>query len=171
MFIESGKTYRCHLLRETYREDGKVKHRTLTNLSHCSDAEIETFRLALKHKGDLVDLASIEDVIARQGRRIGAVSCLNTIAERIGLTKAIGYHRQGRLGLWQVIARCMGQGSRLATVRLAQSHSACDVLGIGAFNEDDLYGNLAWLSEHQEAIEGRLFRRHCEERAPQLFLI
>ena len=170
MFIESGKTYRCHLLRQSFRQNGKVKHRTLANLSHCSDEEIAAFKLALKHKGNLADLGSIEEISAKQGKRIGAVLCLNTIAERIGLSKALGYHRQGRLALWQVLARCIGQGSRLGVVRLAESHSACDLLGLDAFNEDDLYGNLAWLSEHQEAIERRLFRRCYGSVKPQLFL-
>ena len=59
MFVDSsvtrlnGKDYQRHLLRETYREDGKVKHRTLANLTHCKPEEVEAIRLALKHKGDL----------------------------------------------------------------------------------------------------------------------
>ncbi len=54
-------------------------------------------------------------------------------------------------------------------VRLAQSHAACDILGLEAFNEDDLYGNLACLSERQEAIEKR-FRQRYGNAPPQLFL-
>jgi hypothetical protein len=46
----NGKTYQRHLLRESYREDGKVKNRTIASLSHCTFAEIEAIRLALKHK-------------------------------------------------------------------------------------------------------------------------
>jgi hypothetical protein len=42
-----NKTYRCFLLRETYREGGKVKNRTLANLSHGTPREIEAIRLAL----------------------------------------------------------------------------------------------------------------------------
>ena len=59
MFVDSsvtrlnGKDYQRHLLRETYREDGKVKHRTLANLTHCKPEEVEAIRLALRHKGDL----------------------------------------------------------------------------------------------------------------------
>jgi hypothetical protein len=46
----NGKTYTRHLLRETYRENGKVKHRTLLNLKNCSDAEIAALKLALPRK-------------------------------------------------------------------------------------------------------------------------
>lgn len=64
----------------------------------------------------------------------------------------------------------LDQGSRLSAVRLAESHAACDVLGLRPFNEDDLYGNLAWLSQRQEVIEKRLFRQRYSSVAPQLFL-
>jgi len=75
--------------------------------------------------------------------RIGAVPPLKAIAERIGLAKALGNHRQGRLALWQVLARCIDQDSRLSAVRLAESHAASDLLGLDAFNEDHLYSPLA----------------------------
>ena len=102
--------------------------------------------------------------------RIGAVFCLNTVADRIGLSGALGHHRQGKLALWQVMARCIDQGSRLSAVRLAENHGVCDVLGLETFNEEHLYSNLAWLSEQQEAIEKRLFRLRYGKATPQLFL-
>ena len=154
---QRGKSYPRHLLRESFRENGKVKHRTLANLSHCTDEEIAALKLALKHKVNLANLGSIAEVKAKQGMRIGAVLCLKAMAERIGLTKALGYHRQGRLALWQVLARLIDQGSRLSAVRLAESHAACDLLGLDVFNEEHLYSNLAWLAEQQEVIEKRLF--------------
>ena len=48
-----GKTYTRHLLRESYRANGKVLHRTIANVSHCSTAEIAALRLALRYKEDL----------------------------------------------------------------------------------------------------------------------
>ena len=98
-----GKAYCRHLLRESFRENGKVKHHTLVNLSHCTDGEIAALKLAFKHKGNLTELVSIEEIAAKQGMRIGAVFCLKAIAERIGLAKAPGYDREGRLTLWQVL--------------------------------------------------------------------
>ena len=116
--IQRGKAYRRHLLRESFREEGKVKHRTLANLSHCSDEEIAALKLALKHKGNLAPLGSIEEIETKQGMRIGAVFCLKALAEEVGLAKALGYHRQGRLAFsprrvseWQVLARLIDQGS------------------------------------------------------------
>ena len=53
------------------------------------------------------------------------------LAKEIGIAEALGPSRQGRLAMWQVIARVVDQGSRLSAVRLATSHAACDVLGFG----------------------------------------
>jgi transposase len=105
-----------------------------------------------------------------QGMRIGAVFCLQAVATRLGLVKALGTDRQGKLALWQVLARLIDQGSRLSAVRLAESHGVCDILGLNAFNEDHLYGNLSWLSEHQEDIEQRLFKQRYGAVPPRLFL-
>ncbi|MBM4286328.1 MAG: IS1634 family transposase, partial [Deltaproteobacteria bacterium] len=165
-----GKTYRRHLLRESYREAGKVKHRTIANLSHCSEEEIAAIKLALKHKSDLALLGSLKDISLQQGSRIGAVFSLQVVAERLGLVKALGYQRAGKLALWQVFARLIDQGSRLSAVRLAESHAACDILGLDTFNEDHLYQNLAWLATNQEEIEQRLFRQRYGSEPPQLFL-
>lgn len=167
---QSGKKYRRHLLRESFRENGKVRHRTIANLSHCTEEEISAIKLALKNKGTLTQLTSIEAVKTKQGMRVGAILSLKAIADRIGLPRALGNDRQGRLALWQVLARLIGQGSRLRAVRLAESHAACDILGLDAFNEDHLYGNLAWLSEKQEGVEKRLFRQRYGNEPPQLFL-
>ena len=153
----NGKTYQRHLLRESYREGGKVKHRTIANLSPCSAEEVEAIRLALRHKGELeMMIAERPALHLRQGLSVGAVWTVYDVARRFGIEAALGDTRAGRLALWQVIARVIAQGSRLSAVRLAGSHAACDVLGLGGFNEDDLYENLDWLCERQEAIEKRL---------------
>jgi transposase len=169
-YTQGGKTYTRHLLRESYREGGKVKNRTHANLSHCSEEEIAAIKLALKYKSNLALLGSIEDVQVEAGSRVGAVFCLHMIAQRIGLTKVLGRGQEGLLALWQIYARLIDQGSSLSAVRLAESHAACDILGLESFNEDHLYDNLAWLCERQESIEKALFRLKYGESVPQLFL-
>ena len=167
---QRGKTYTRHLLRQSYRQDGKVKKRTLANLSHCTEEEIAAIKLALQHKDELSVLGTVDDVTVVEGHRVGAVFCLNAIAHRLGIPEGLGAHRQGRLALWQVLARLIDQGSRLSAVRLAARHAVCEILGLNAFHEDHLYQNLAWLAERQTAIEQRLFRRHYGAAPPQLFL-
>jgi hypothetical protein len=160
MYIETSHScgkYTRHLLRESFREGAKVKHRTIANLSGCSTEELEAMRLALKYKGDLTALGSVRsDIGLRQGVSVGAVWVVYDLARQLGVVDALGPSREGRLALWQVIARVIDQGSRLSAVRLAMSHAACEVAGLEGFNEDDLYGNLDWLEQKQEGIEERL---------------
>ncbi len=165
-----NKVYVRHLLRSSYRENGKVKHTTIANLSSCSDDEIAALKLALKHKGKLTSLASLDDIETSLGKCIGAVWTLNTIAERLGIMKALGNDSPAKLALFQVIARCADQGSRLSAVRFAMSHALCEILGIKKLDEEDLYENLAWLAEHQEEIEKKLFALRFPKAAPTLFL-
>jgi transposase len=170
----NGKVYTRVLLRQSYREDGKVKHRTIANLSKCSPEEIAAIKLAFEHKHDLESLAASTarrtDFTLRQGPSIGAVAVLQGLAAELGITAALGDDRQGKLALWQIIARAIDQGSRLSAVRLAGCHACCDLLELDAFNEDHLYANLAWLSENQAAIELRLFEKTHPSGKPPLFL-
>ena len=69
----NGRTYQRVLLRESYRQNGKVKKRTLANLSACSPGEIEAIQLALLHKHNLAQLGSVEqDLTVQQGPSVGA---------------------------------------------------------------------------------------------------
>lgn len=169
--------YRRVLLRTSFREAGKVKHRTLGNLSDCSDVEINAVKLALQFKGQLSELihrgqaaqsAALEPqnpVSAvgalpklRQGPSVGAVLALKQVAEETGVAQALGSESDGMLALWQVIARALEQGSRLSSVRLARDIQAqASLPGLPDFTEDDLYDNLAWLTKNQQRIENAVF--------------
>src|SRR5216683_253051 len=165
------KTYTRHLLRESYHANGKVLHRTIANVSHCSAAEIAALRLALRHKEDLEHLGNIQDAITlKQGLSFGAVWTVYHVARRLGIEQALGTTREGKLALWQVIARVIDQGSRLSAVRLAMSHPACDILGLGSFDEDALDEKLDWLAGAQAAIEDRLFAQRTKAKPINLFL-
>ena len=168
--VQNGKTYIRHLLRTSYRENGKVKNRTIASLGECSEAEITAIKLALKHKNNLSVLSAKKfDVETTQGVSIGAVWLLFDMAKQLGIVKALGNTISGKLALWQVIARIIDQGSRLSAVRLATRHAITAVLGLDKFDEDDLYANLDWLTRNQEEIENKLFAQ-TKNKAEQLFL-
>lgn len=167
-----GKIYKgAVLLRESYREDGKVRNRTIANLSDCKREEIEAIRLALKHKGDLTVLGSKQDVELKEGPSVGAAWAVYSVARELGIERALGTGREGKLALWQVMARVIEQGSRLSATRLARTTAACDILGLReGFDENGLYENLSWLCENQEKIEQKLLRMRRKGVAPELFL-
>ncbi len=167
-----NKIYNSILLRESYREGGKVKKRTIANLSHCSREEIEAIKLALKCKGNLAQLIDMgKDIKLEQGLCVGAVWALYRCAERLGIVKALGSTVEGRLALWQVLARVIMQGSRLGSVRLAKQHAVLEVLGFRrGFDENDLYDNLKWVAKNQEKIESRLLKARGKKGEIKLFL-
>lgn len=166
----NGKNYTRYLLRQSYREQGKVKHRTLANLSSCSREEIDAIRLALRHKHDLTHLGAVHDQIRlQQGLSLGALWLVYDIARQLGIVHALGTTRAGKLALWQVMARVIDQGSRLSAVRLAGRHAVCDVLSLTKFDEDDLYDNLDWLCKQQSTIEDRLATKRGQQDQPAVF--
>ena len=182
-----GTSYRRVLLRTSFRENGRVRHRTLGNLSGCSEQEVNAVRLALKHKDQLAGLLAAAAVGSQapapgpsgagepegpftQGPSVGAVAVLRGIAEQMGIVAALGNDKQGRLALWQVIARALDQGSRLSAVRLARDLGAPCILGLPDFDEDSLYANLAWLHKRQHGIEESLFAQRYAKGRPTLYL-
>jgi hypothetical protein len=167
----NGKIYQSIYLRESYREGHSVRKRNIANLTHCDPQEIAAIELALQFKGNLAALGSLDKIQLSQGPSVGAVWVIVETARRLGIDQALLGGFAGRLALWQVVARVLEQGSRLSAVRLAQVHAACDVLSIRrGFDENDLYANLSWLSEHQEGIEKRLFAKRRGQQKPELFL-
>ena len=97
--IGKARSYPRYLLRTSYRENGKVKHKTIANLSACSEDEIQAIKLALKHKKDLSVLGTVKSIKTVLGKRLGAVWALGVIAERLGRSKALGAGQGGKPAL------------------------------------------------------------------------
>ena len=171
-YTRNGKTYRRVLLRNSYRENGKVRHDTLANLSTCSDEAIEAIKLGFKNKNQLDTLkANGKPVKAEQGLQVGGVWVLWKLAQRLGVAQALGQTGEALLCLWLVFATLIAQGSRLSAVRLAQRHAVCDRLPLNSFHEDHLYAAMDWLAEQQDVIERQLFKQHYGRgEAPVLYL-
>ena len=94
------------------------------------------------------------------------------MADDIGLSAALGKSELGKLALFLVLARIGHQGSRLSAVRWARDHAVAEVLGLGEFDEKDLYNALDDLCAHQEKIEKALFRQYLDRNGapPSLVL-
>lgn len=147
---------------ESFRSHGQVKSRTLANLSHWRPARIEALRRDFDH------LATE----ATSGLIFALLFALKHIADQLGLTTALGKTRLAKLALFLVLARVAHHGSRLSAVRWAQDHAVAEVLGLGSFDEDDLYAALDDLCARQVRIEQLLYRQYLKRRSgpPALFL-
>ena len=154
------------LLRESYREDGKVRKRTLCNLSDWPKAHIEGLRGVLK--GGTVIPAEREAFIITRSLPHGHVGAALGTAHRIGLDRILGPdgNRCRDLVLAMIVGRILDPASKLAAARALSPATATSslgtVLGLGEVDEDELYAALDWLLERQPAIETALARRHLK---------
>lgn len=155
------------LLIEGYRENGKVKHRTLANLTHWPKMLVTEFEKLLQ--GGKV--SSLEELRHRQGKSCGGLIACLQLCKALGISKALGAGRYGLLSILLVLGRILSPGrSRLGLVKWAENQAVEEVLGIKSFNEEHLYRTLQWLAETQEDIEQKLFKiRHKEVREIYLY--
>jgi len=154
------------LLRESYREDGKVRKRTLCNLSDWSKAHIEGLRGVLK--GGTVIPADREAFTITRSLPHGHVAAALGVAHKIGLDRILGPegNRCRDLVLAMIVGRILDPASKLAAARALSPATATSslgtVLGLGEVDEDELYTALDWLLERQPAIETALARQHLK---------
>ena len=152
------------LLRESYREGGKVKKRTLLNLSDWPQDRIAGFRMLLK--GGTVIPSDQQAIAIIRSLPHGHVAAALGTARKIGLDRLLGPdgNRCRDLVLALVVSRLLDPGSKLAAARALSpdtaSSSLGEQLGLGMVDEDELYTALDWLAVRQPAIEAALAKYH-----------
>jgi DDE family transposase len=152
------------LLRESYREGGKVRKRTLCNLSDWPTAHVEGLRGVLK--GGTVIPAERDAFTITRSLPHGHVAAALGTARKIGLDRLLGPagNRCHDLILALLIGRILDPVSKMAAARLLSPATAASSLGealsLGEVDEDELYAALDWLHERQPVIETALARRH-----------
>ncbi len=167
-----GKVYRTHLLRRSYREDGKVKHDTLGNISHLPDTTIDLIRRSLKGESFINPSERFHCVRSLPHGHVAAVLGtlkrleLHTLIDRTG-------SRLRDLVVAMIADRVIDARSKLATARALSAPSALttlgEVLGLGKVDQHELYAAMDWLVGRQNGIERRLARRHLSEHTLLLY--
>jgi Transposase DDE domain len=156
------------LLRESYRADGKVRKRTLANLTHWPPELVEGLRTLLKG-GKAVAAASTAVLRALPHGHVAAVLGM---ARKLDLPRLLGRGRRAEarlrdLALAMIANRIVAPGSKLATVRALAPETASSslgrALGLGAVEEREVYAALDWLGGQQERIEQALAKRHLSD--------
>src|SRR5438876_9787031 len=153
------------LLRESYREAGKVKNRTLANLSAWPEAKVDALSRVLK--GQPPPAADLDGTFEiTRSLPHGHVAAVLGTARQLGLDELIdpvpSRHRD--LVMAMAVAQVIAPDSKLAIARGLREETAAsslgEVLGLGSCDEDDLYAAMDWLLPRQEAIEDALAARH-----------
>jgi transposase len=161
-----GKTYVTHLLRHTYREDGKVKHLTLGNLSDLPDDLIQVIRRRLA--GEPLPDEDDDFQIVRSLPH-GHVAAVHGTLQKIGLDRLIASKpcRKAQLVIAMIVLRIIAPGSKLANLTGLEAetaeHSLTDELQLGEIGALELYEALDWLLKRQTRIENKLAQKHLEE--------
>ena len=152
------------LLRETYRQNGKICKRTLCNLSNWPTAHVEGLRGVLR--GGTVIPAGHDAFTVTRSLPHGHVCAALGTARKIGLDRILGPdgNRCRDLILALLVGRVLEPTSKLAAARALSPATAAsslgEVLGLGEVDDDELYAALDWLLERQPAIETVLAKRH-----------
>jgi transposase len=154
------------LLRESFREGGKIKKRTIANLSDWPTDLVEGLRTLLK--GGTAISPDREAVSILRSLPHGHVAGALGTLQAIGLDRLLGPSgdRRRELVVAMIVSRIIGPASKLATARALDpataSSSLGEVLALGAVEEDELYEALDWLVERQPAIETALAKKHLK---------
>jgi len=157
-----GVTYTSYYLRRSFRQDGKVKHETLGNLSDLPVHVIDLISRSLK--GETFVPAAEAFRILRT-RPHGHVEAILRMIRRLGLEDLIASRpsRQRDLVTALIAERLLFPCSKLATTRHWQDTTLAEELHLEDADEDELYAAMDWLLGRQKAIEAKLAQRHLTE--------
>jgi hypothetical protein len=152
------------LLRESYREAGKVKNRTLANLSTWPEAKVDALSRVLKGQAPAVPLDGAFEITRSLPH--GHVAAVLGTARQLGLDELIdpAPSRHRDLVAAMAVAQVIAPDSKLAIARGLREQTAAsslgEVLGVGSRDEDDLYAAMDYLAARQEQIQDALAARH-----------
>jgi|GEM_PF-651531 len=162
------KVYKCHLLRRSYREDGKVKSETIANLSMLPDEVLAVLKLSLAGE-NMIPARDISKAISTLP--CGHVRAVLGVMQKLGIPELLASREscQRNLVLGMIAERVLSPSSKLGTVRSWTSSTLGAELGIEDADADELYAALDWLLAAQPRIEKKLADRHLSEGGLALY--
>jgi transposase len=163
------------LLRESFRLEGKVKTRTIANISHLPAKQIDALRLALKRGLPPLTASLPESFLISRSRPHGHVAAVLGSLRKLQLDSILDPRpsRQRDLVISMIVARILDPASKLATARGLHSdtlHSSLgELLDLNTADETELYDAMDWLLPRQERIERELAKRQLADGALVLY--
>lgn len=162
------RTYVSYLLRQSYREGGTVKHRTLANLSHLPERLLELVRRSLNGEAFL---AADETLRTLSSKPHGHVHAILTLCRRLEIEDLIASRpsRQRSLVMALLVQRLLFPCSKLASRRYWHTTTLAEELEVGDATPAELYQSLDWLLKRQAHIQRKLAQRHLHEGGVVLY--
>ena len=158
------------LVRHGYRENGKVKTRTLANLSKLPAEAIAVLQKVFQGE-QLFSAEEAFEIVENGSRAHGHAEAVLSAMRRLGFPGLLNSRpsRNRDVVMAMIAARVLKPQSKLATTRWWDSTTLTETLGLGPTDEDELYEALDWLLEHQDSIEKKLAARHLTEGGLALY--
>jgi hypothetical protein len=158
--VHGGREYESVLLRQSYREGDKVKHRTLASLTALPPAAVDALERALR--GETLVPAAGAGLRILRSLPHGHVAAVLGMLRSLGLERTLDRRASRRrdLAVALVVARVLAPASKLATARGLSATTLAAELDVEGATEDELSGALDWLLSRQPAVERALARRH-----------
>jgi Transposase DDE domain len=155
------RLYTSYLLRRTFREDGKVKHETLANLSALPDEQVDLLRRSLKGE-QLAPLGAPPQVLRSLPH--GHVAAVLAQARTLGLPAMLGPAGWQRdLALALIVSRVVQPDTKLSTLSWWSDTTLGVDLQVAYASTDEVYAAMDWLLSRQDSIEAKLARRHLAD--------
>jgi len=152
------------LLRESYREAGKVRNRTLANLSSWPEAKVDALSRVLKGQPPAAAPGGAFEITRSLPH--GHVAAVLGTLRALGLEELIDPvpSRRRDLVAAMAVAQVIAPGSKLAIARGLREQTAAsslgEVLGVAGCDEDDLYAAMDYLHDRRDKIQDALAARH-----------
>jgi transposase len=150
------------IIREGYRENGKVKNRTIANITSWPKEKIEALRLVLKNK----KVAPVDQLFEKlSSKHHGHVDAVLKTVKKLGLEKVISAKPcpERDIIVAVIVARICKPESKLAMTRWWNDTTLPELLDLEGVDEDDIYKAMDWLLDRQERIEKKLAKRHLAD--------
>lgn len=155
------------LLRESYREDGKVKTRTIANLTNKPEGQVAAIAEALKDSNK--EKFSIDNL--EQGKTIGFSLIIYFLMRILGIKKAFNENKfESKVAQLLIMARIVIQSSRLQALRWSQRDHVLNILEIKEkLNNKNIYLGLDYMYENKIRLENSMFKTYYKNKAPKKF--
>jgi transposase len=166
--VPNRKSRPTILLREGWREGQRVLKRTIANLTHWPDEQVDALRRVLRNE-PVMAVDDVFDII--ETRPHGHVEAVLGTIKLIGLDTIIASRRcsERDLVIAMIAEQLIHPTSKLGTTRLWHSTTLAEELGVTDADEDDLYAAMDWLYQRQSRIEKKLAARHLHEGIQALY--
>jgi Transposase DDE domain len=161
------RVYETHLLRRSWREDGKVRNETVANLSKLPAETIDLVRRSLA--GERFIPAAQQAQVVRSLPH-GHAAAVHVMARLLGFPALLGPPGPERdLAYALVISRALRPASKLSTIAWWDDVTLGADLGVAGASTDDVYAAMDWLAARQDGIEKELARRHLRDGGIAMF--